>query len=146
MNLWLFYTFGFFEYGCVKTVLKILIVEDEFIIALDLQMRLENLGYYVSGIALNGKEAIKQIGVKTPDLILMDLQLNGEMKGIDVAQQIYDHYNIPVIYITGSHDDSILDKAKQTYPIGFVNKPFYETEIQNLIETVLNGEDKKILL
>lgn len=114
-----------------------MIVEDEAIIAIDLQVRLESLGYHVSGIAHDGEDAIKKAGEKSPDLILMDMQLNGAMNGIDVAQQIHNLYNIPFIYITGSHDKHLLDKAKQTDPIGFVNKPFYEKEIENIIETSL---------
>ena len=125
----------------VKTVRsKILIVEDEIIIALDLKIRLENLGYHILGIALNGEDAIKKIREKNPDLVLMDIQLNGDMDGIKVAQQIRNQYNIPFIYITGSHDNSLLDRAKQTNPIGFISKPFDETEIQNAIDIHLLSE------
>lgn len=112
-------------------------MEDEAIIAIDLQMRLESLGYYVSGVAHNGKDAIKKVGEKLPDLILLDISLNGEMDGIEAAQKIRNLYNIPFIYITGSHDDYLLDKAKLTDPLGFVNKPFYGSEIENIIETSL---------
>lgn len=125
----------------VKTVRsKILIVEDEIIIAIDLKIRLENLGYHILGIALNGEDAIKKIREKNPDLVLMDIQLNGDMDGIKVAQQIRNQYNIPFIYITGSHDNSLLDRAKQTNPIGFISKPFDETEIQNAIDIHLLSE------
>ena len=125
----------------VKTVRsKILIVEDEIIIALDLKIRLENLGYHILGIALNGEDAIKKIREKNPDLVLMDIQLNGDMDGIKVAQQIRNQYNIPFIYITGSHDNSLLDRAKQTNPIGFISKPFDEIEIQKAIDLHLLSE------
>lgn len=125
----------------VKTVRsKILIVEDEIIIAIDLKIRLENLGYHILGIALNGEDAIKKIREKNPDLVLMDIQLNGDMDGIKVAQQIRNQYNIPFIYITGSHDNSLLDRAKQTNPIGFISKPFDEIEIQKAIDLHLLSE------
>ncbi len=116
---------------------KIIIVEDEIIIALDLKLRLENLGYVVLNIAFNGEDAIKLTGETNPDLVLMDIQLNGEMDGITVANQIRRLHNVPFIYLTGSHDNSLLERAKKTDPIGFISKPFDETEIQNLIERAI---------
>jgi CheY-like chemotaxis protein len=117
---------------------KIIIVEDEIIIALDLKLRLENLGYEVIHTAFNGEDAIKRTGETSPDLVLMDIQLNGEMDGINVAQQIRSLYNIPFIYLTGSYENSLLERAKQTDPVGFINKPFDESEIQNLIEKAIS--------
>ena len=114
----------------MKSRSKIIIVEDEIIIALDLKLRLENLGYVVLNIAFNGEDAIKLTGETNPDLVLMDIQLNGEMDGITVANQIRNLHNVPFIYLTGSHDNSLLERAKQTDPIGFISKPFDETEIQ----------------
>ncbi|MGB7969646.1 MAG: response regulator [Methanobacterium sp.] len=117
---------------------KIIIVEDEIIIALDLKLRLENLGYEVIYTAFNGEDAIKRTGETNPDLVLMDIQLNGEMDGINVAQQIRSLYNIPFIYLTGSYENSLLERAKQTDPVGFINKPFDESEIQSLIENAMS--------
>ena len=117
---------------------KIIIVEDEIIIALDLKLRLENLGYEVIHTAFNGEDAIKRTGETNPDLVLMDIQLNGEMDGINVAQQIRSLYNIPFIYLTGSYENSLLERAKQTDPVGFINKPFDESEIQSLIEKAMS--------
>ena len=116
---------------------KILIVEDEIIIALDLKIRLEQLGHEILSIAFNGKDAVKLTGETIPDLVLMDIQLNGEMDGIEVAEQIHNLYNIPFIYLTGSYDNSLMERAKQTNPIGFITKPFDETEIQNLIQKTI---------
>jgi len=113
---------------------KILVVEDEIIIAIDLKMRLENLGYHVSDIAVNAKDAINKTGKYNPDLVLMDILLNGEIDGIETAQQIRKLYNIPFIYVTGSYDNTILERAKITEPSGFIKKPFDNTEIQNAIQ------------
>ena len=77
---------------------KIFIVEDEILIAIDLKIRLEDLGYYVPGIAVNGRDAIKKTGEKNPDIILMDILLNEDKDGIQIAQQIRNQYNIPIIY------------------------------------------------
>ena len=117
---------------------KIIIVEDEIIIALDLKLRLENLGHEVMSTVFNGEDAIKVAGEKNPDLVLMDIQLNGELDGINVAQQIRNLYNIPFIYLTGSYENALLERAKQTDPVGFISKPFDESEIQNLIETAMS--------
>jgi two-component system, response regulator PdtaR len=122
----------------ITTKKKIVILEDEIIIALDLKHRLENLGYDVPHTAFNGSDALKLTGQTDPDLVLMDIQLNGEMDGIKVAQQIRSLYNIPFIYITGSHDSSLLKKAKETGPVGFINKPFDDIEINNALKMATN--------
>ena len=124
--------------GSVRTLSsKIIIVEDEIIIALDLKLRLENLGHYVLDIIFNGEDAIKKTGETNPDLVLMDIQLNGEIDGIEAAQQIRDLYNIPFIYLTGSHDNTILERIKITEPSGYITKPFDDTEIQNAIKIAI---------
>ncbi|MGB9202013.1 response regulator [Methanobacterium sp.] len=117
---------------------KILIVEDEIIIAIDLKIRLEDLGYYVPGIAINGRDAIKKTGEKNPDIILMDILLNGDKDGIEVAQQIRNQYNIPIIYLTGSPNDSMIERAEITEPYGYINKPFDNTEIETAIKLAIS--------
>ncbi len=117
---------------------KILIVEDEIIIAIDLKIRLENLGYYVPGIAVNGRDAIKKTAEKNPDIVLMDILLDGEKDGIEVAQQIRNQYNIPIIYLTGSQNNSTLERAKITEPYGYINKPFDNIEIENVIQLAVS--------
>jgi two-component system, response regulator PdtaR len=123
---------------------KILIVEDEIIIAIDLKMRLENLGYYVSDIAVNGKDAIDKTGENNPDLVLMDILLNGDIDGIETAQQILKQYDIPIIYVTGSYDNTIYERAKLTEPSGFIKKPFDNIEIQNAIQTAIRSNQNKL--
>ena len=121
---------------------KILIVEDEIIIAIDLKIRLEDLGYYVPGIAVNGRDAIKKTGEKNPDIILMDILLNGDKDGIQVAQQIRNQYNVPIIYLTGSQNDGLIEKAGITEPYGYINKPFDNTEIENAIQLAVSKTNK----
>ena len=141
MTFLLFYIIRYLKInGCVITLKKkIVIVEDETIIALDLKLRLENLGHDVLD-TLNGKDAIIKTGELNPDLVLMDIGLNGEIDGIEIAQQIRNLYNIPFIYLTGSYDNSLLKRAKQTDPICIIPKPFDELEIQNAIELHLVNE------
>ena len=115
---------------------KILIVEDEIIIAIDLKIRLEKLGYHVLGIALNGEDAIKKTVEKNPDLILMNLKLKGQLNGIETAQQIQNQYNIPIIYKTGTSNDN-LEIERITEPSCYISKIFDDDEIKNYVETTL---------
>ena len=125
---------------------KILIVEDESIVALDLEQRLEDMNYNVVGIAGNGIEAIKKTEKLSPDLVLMDILIKGDLNGIETAQKIRNLYNIPFIYLTGSFDASILERAKTAEPSGYVNKPFDDIEIQNAIQLTINNHQKEQIL
>lgn len=87
---------------------SILIVEDELLVAKDIQNRLTKFGYAVVGVVSSGKEAINKATEKNPDLILMDIHLKGELDGIEVAQVIYNGLNIPIVYLTANADDSTL--------------------------------------
>jgi len=118
---------------------KILIVEDEIIVAIDLQQRLENMNYNVVGIAGNGDEAIRKTEEFKPDIILMDIMLKGDLDGIKTAQIIHDLHNSSVIYLSGSHDKNVLERAKTTEPHGYINKPFDDTGIQNAIQIAINN-------
>ena len=125
---------------------KILIVEDESIVALDLEQRLEDMNYNVVGIAGNGIEAIKKTEKLSPDLVLMDILIKGDLNGIETAQKIRNLYNIPFIYLTGSFDAAILERAKTTKPSGYISKPFDDTEIQNAIQLTINNHQKEQIL
>jgi len=116
---------------------KILIVEDERIVAEDLKRNLDHLGYEVSNVASSGKDALKMIKENKPDLVLMDIVLRGRMSGIEAADIIRVEYNIPVIYVTAHADEKTLEKAKFTEPYGYILKPFDERELQSTIEMVL---------
>jgi PAS domain S-box-containing protein len=113
------------------------VVEDEHIVAMDLMSRLRNLGYEVPDSASSGEEAIEKAGRWRPDLVLMDIFLNGEMDGIQAAGQIRSRYNIPIIYLTAYADSNTLQRAKVTEPFGYVLKPFEERELLTTIEMAL---------
>lgn len=117
--------------------IKILIVEDEAIIARDLQKRLENQGYIVTSASATGQEAIRRAGTESPDLILMDIVLLGDMDGIEAAGQIRSQYDIPVVYLTAYADEGILARAKVTEPFGYILKPFDDRELRSVIEMAL---------
>jgi PAS domain S-box-containing protein len=115
----------------------IMIVEDERIVALDLQQRLKALGYRVAALAARGEEAVAQAEETRPDLVLMDIRLNSELDGIEAAEQIRSRLQIPVIYLTAYADEQTLARAKITEPYGYILKPFEERELQTTIEMAL---------
>jgi two-component system cell cycle sensor histidine kinase/response regulator CckA len=119
------------------TVAKILIVEDEGVVALDLEGRLKRMGYSVSGIAYSGEEAIQKAAVTRPDLVLMDIRLRGRMDGIETAKKIQKHLEIPVVYLTALTDGETMRRARMTEPFGFLAKPFGEEELGTAIEMAL---------
>ena len=116
---------------------KILVIEDEAIVAESLRIKLKKMGYIVISTASSGDEAIKKTEEFLPDLVLMDIVLQGEMDGIEAARQIRTNFNIPVIYLTAYSDEMTLLRAKITEPFGYIIKPFKERELQVAIEISL---------
>ncbi len=116
---------------------KILIVEDELLIANNLAKKLTNLGYEIVEIVSSGEDAIQLAGEKNPDLVLMDIVIKGEMDGIEAAAKISKKYGIPVIYLTAYADNETLSRAKSTSPFGYILKPFKDRELQVTIEIAL---------
>jgi two-component system response regulator AtoC len=123
------------------TIPKILIVEDEFIVARDLKKRLAQFGYEVAGTVASGEEAIIAAEERRPDLVLMDIMLEGNIDGIEAAKSIRDKLNIPVIYLTSHSDDVLLQRAKVTSPFGYLIKPFEVRELQATLEMALYKSD-----
>lgn len=116
---------------------RLLIVEDACNVAMDIERRLEKLGYTVSGIAANGTEALRLVEDCLPDLILMDIRIQGERDGIDVAARIHQHYHIPVIFLTAFSEDGTLNKAGSLKPCGYILKPFSERDLHSTIQVAL---------
>ncbi|TNE48410.1 MAG: diguanylate cyclase [Deltaproteobacteria bacterium] len=116
---------------------RIMVVEDESIIALSLQRKLTNLGYQVPTVVPSGEEALEQVASSPLDLILMDIMLKGEMDGIETAKQIQQTHSIPIVYLTSYSDKQTFQQAKQTAPAGYLSKPFDERRLQIAIEMAL---------
>jgi len=125
------------------TNLKILIVEDECIVARDIQNMLDKLGYGMFILAFSGKEAIKKIEETKPDLVLMDIKLKVDMDGIETAERILSRFDIPIIYISALSDEETLRQAKKTKPFYFVPKPLEETELDITIKEALSRSKVK---
>lgn len=116
---------------------KILIVEDESLVALNIRHRLEEIGYKVVSVVSQGEEAI-EIAVSTrPDLALIDIRLPGRMDGIEVAEQIRTRLKIPFVYLSAYTDKETLERAKLTQPYGYIVKPFQTRELYSAIEIAL---------
>lgn len=116
---------------------KILVVEDEQIVALDISQRLTELGYTVTGHAASGEEALQQIETTAPDMVLMDIRIKGEIDGVQTAQQVRDRFGLPVIYLTAYSDEGTLERAKATGPYGYIIKPFDNRDLKTAIDIAL---------
>ncbi len=116
---------------------SILIVEDERIVARDLEGILDGLGYRVVGSVASGEQAVETATAERPDLVLMDIVLEGEMSGVDATRAIRERIDIPIIYLTAYSDDATLQRAKATEPFGYLLKPFDERELHTSIEMAL---------
>ena len=121
----------------VTNKIKILIAEDEYIIAIDLKKTLEKLGYVITAYVANGQEVIRHAQTDNPDLIIMDIMLEGEMSGIQAAEIIKQKYNVPIVYLTAFTDEKTLQRAKITEPVGYILKPFEERSLHSAIEIAL---------
>ena len=119
------------------TDICILVVEDEAIVARDLQMRLRDLGYLVPAIAHTGNDAVRLAEELVPDLILMDIRLIGKMDGIEAAAIIREQRDIPVIYLTAFADQKTVERAKITAPMGYLVKPFQDRDLKIAIEMAI---------
>lgn len=126
--------------------LNIFIVEDESIVAKDIQNNLIKLGYNVLGIANNGNDAIEQIKSLNPDVVLMDIMIKGDLTGIEVAEQLRKFVNVPVIFLTAYADESTLSRAKVTEPYGYILKPFKEIDLHSTIEMAVYKHQKDAAL
>ncbi len=121
----------------MSTKTNIIIVEDESIVAKDIQNSLKKLGYNVLGTASTGDAALELAEQQVPDLFLLDIMLKGDKSGIDVAAIVKEKYNVPVVFLTAYADASTFGKAKETEPYGYIIKPFKEIDLQTSIEMAL---------
>jgi len=120
------------------TLIKILVVEDEMIIAAKISMQLTNLGYEVTGILPRGEQAIQQVKENKPDIILLNINLKGNLDGIETARQVQLFADIPIIYLTANADEATFNRAKHTKPSAFISKPFKQLDLQRAIELTIS--------
>jgi DNA-binding LytR/AlgR family response regulator len=122
----------------MHSLVKILVVEDEMIIAAKISMQLTNLGYEVTGILPRGEQAVLHVEENTPDIVLLDINLKGRLDGIETALQIQRQRDIPIIYLTANGDEATFNRAKSTRPYAFISKPFKQLDLQRAIELTIS--------
>ena len=121
--------------------IKILVVEDEVIVAEDIGFRLKKLGYIVTATVASGEEAIEKVAENRPDLVLMDIVLKGDMDGVTAAEKIRNRVDIPIVFLTAYADDQTLQRAKLTNPFGYIIKPFQQNDLRVAIEIALHRHE-----
>ncbi len=113
--------------------IRILVVEDDMIIAANISLQLTNLGYEVTGIETRGEEAILNANVNPPNIILMDINLRGALDGVQTVKTIQKKVDIPIIYLTANADEASFLRAKETHPLAFITKPFTKLNLRRTI-------------
>jgi DNA-binding LytR/AlgR family response regulator len=127
-------------------MLRILLVEDEGIIAADMENMLEKMGYEVLETAMDYEEAVERLEEETPDLILLDVNLGGRKDGIDLAKVINEKYQIPFIFTTSYTDGPTIERAKKVNPIGYLVKPFKQEQLYTTIEMAMFSMAQKTVV
>jgi DNA-binding NarL/FixJ family response regulator len=123
--------------------IRVLIVEDEPLIAEDIAATLLQADFDVSAIAYSKEDALYQLMMNQPDMVLLDINLNGGIEGIEIAEQIKRKFTLPFIYLTSYSDKQTLEKAKKTEPSGYIVKPFSEASLCAVIEIALYNHAQK---
>lgn len=117
---------------------SVLIVEDEGIIAIEIEMVLRDLGYRIAGKAKDGIRALDLLASTSPDIVLLDINLRDSISGIEVAKVIQEKYRIPFVFLTALADANTLEQVKDTMPYGYIVKPFNENDLRTAIELALH--------
>jgi len=115
--------------------IKILIVEDETILALQLKMNLQKFGYSISGVEATAQSAMRHVDTNLPDMVLLDIRLKGEQSGIDAGRYIWHNHHIPIIYLTSYCDATTMKMAMDSEPYGYLNKPFRVNDLKTTLQT-----------
>ncbi len=113
--------------------INILIVEDEALIAMDLRLTVESMGFKALGTAFSGEESLRKVESLHPDLVLMDIKLRGDMDGVTAAQEIYARFGVPVIYLSAYTDDQTIRRTRGRGSCGCLPKPFEPVDLRNAI-------------
>ena len=131
--------------GPVASKTRILLVEDEAIVARDLKQRLEILGYEVAGTAASGREALALAETTRPELVFMDITIQGPIDGVETARRLTSLQDVPVVFLTAHMDTGTIQRAKQARPYGYLIKPLEEREIMTTIEMALSRHKGDLL-
>lgn len=128
----------------MRSKTRVLIVEDDMIIAANISLQLSKLGYEITGIESRGEEALIHARLNTPDLVLMDINLKGSLDGIETAYTMQSTTDIPIVYITANNDEATFEKAKKTHPFAFIAKPINMRDLHRTLSLVEEQINKRI--
>jgi PAS domain S-box-containing protein len=131
------------EETATKVKTRVLVVEDELLIAHDIQRRLQQMGYHVVDVVSTGVDALRAVAEHAPDVVLMDIRLRGGMSGVETAAQVRAHHDVPVVYLTAHADEEMLERVKVTEPFGYILKPFQDRELRSNIEIALYRHEQE---
>lgn len=120
-----------------ESEIRVLVIEDDPLIAADIEQCLNNLDFRVSGVCYNSEDAFLQLETNTPDVVIMDINLQEEKDGVDIANTINEQYHLPFIFLTSYADKQTLDRVKKTKPAGYIVKPFDERDLLAGLEIAL---------
>ncbi|GAB4410818.1 MAG: hypothetical protein Fur0044_04650 [Anaerolineae bacterium] len=123
---------------------QIMVVEDEIVVARNIEMRLKSLGYQDPIVAFSGQEAVQKAGEAAVDLILMDIRLGSGIDGVEAAETIRSRFDLPIIFLTAYTDEVTLQRVKKSEPYGYIRKPFQVIDLQIAIEMALNRRQAEI--
>jgi CheY-like chemotaxis protein len=118
----------------MREKMKVMVVEDDAIIGMDIEHRVRRLGYEVTGVADTAEEAVELAADTKPDIALMDIRLRGDIDGIDTARMLKEQFSLPVIFITAYSDLKMRSRALDLNPLGYIVKPIREVELKNTLE------------
>ncbi len=117
--------------------INIMIIEDEALVAMDIESRLIKMGFGIAGVYGDSDKALAFLEIHHPDLILCDINISGPKDGIDIAMHVHHHKHIPLIFVTALSDRSTLERAKKALPYGYIVKPFEDTDLESALEMAL---------
>lgn len=118
---------------------NVLIVEDEVLVSLDIGERLKKAGFHITAMVETGEQALDHLQTNFPDLVLLDICLDGKLDGIETAEKINTKYTLPIVYLTSLTDQTTFRKAQQTKPSAYIQKPFNEIELIRAIELAISN-------
>jgi DNA-binding LytR/AlgR family response regulator len=124
--------------------IKVLIIEDELLIAEDMRINLEKLGYYITGIGTSYNEALQLVEKDLPDIALIDIVIDGDKDGIEVAKTVKSKYKVPIIFLTSHSDKDTVEKAKTAHPNGYLVKPFNSQDLFTSIEIAFHNHSNNL--
>lgn len=124
---------------------RILLAEDEAIVGIEIKNSLQRLGYTHTDLVPTAQEVLEEVEERTPDLILMDVNLEGSMDGIEATEKLHENYDVPVVFVTAHSSESVLSRIRHTDAVGYVVKPINDSDLESITQSVIEDSDDRDL-